>query len=841
MCFALVNILVYFEFSDGYCEEYLEVEQLGDIFSEHESDNAINECDEELDGEVNSNSEASDAAENVVDNNTQSGENDPAPNTNSATETSSFTPLDKEDNEDFNHVPISSQLCSTFVELLKLKSENSLSTKVMNQFIRAYKRINLEELPKKYESVEDELKVSDVRPVSKRISGKLISYFPIHRWLHIIVMLNLLVGLMVTCNPQSSNYTDISSGTWFSGFLARVPEGYTPLAIDIYYDHFGVSNSEKLGGLYFTIANLPPDILMKPDNKFVLSLLPTGVNLQDVLRLVLNDLIYYQGKFTITIAGEVYKLYCEIARLVGDNPGLAELCACLNHSALSPCRKCRIPKKLLQVYNRLFKKKLQARMKRIWRRNLPKLAHKGRRTGKGVARKELQKYGLKGIRCVWLQLPASHQFDYCLHSVECLMHNEELGLLLQEIDYFTDLFDAKEYAAICKNMKDLPMIPGLPKFKAGWFEHLSSLLAKEVLVICKKIVYASFEFCENDDHKMSCWDCLVVHIHYFNMLGQPELPKNLVPKMHDLILEHHNLYKQLYLVEDNGEEAETSIIKPHVGLHWQTDISKWGMPVYFSTMHWEPKHKKLKLIKQHQTNNKAHGIDILEKEWHKQMCRTIGWKQKSNSTFILPSVDMISKFVCKRAAIQAKFRLAISAQDLKCLKDFIMASVSVSQLSLVKWMDAYNCRVEEGSVVMVNGPDNSLWFGKVLKIFAYFVDTQLFSVYLKLQWYTTELPITADSVDQYTFHAAKLKSSADIVPLASMCCLVLALDNFAGYEHTKYPVLLDCCYYLRKWHKSMLDIEATGQPEEMEEDEEGEREGEEEEREGERELGGGSD
>lgn len=316
--------------SDGYQEEYLEDDLLVEMFSEHESDyNSIYD-EEEIAEEVEDDIfvEEIEPQSNPV----------PAPlGSSSVPDTSSITPVDNKEDTDFTHIPVSSQLNPTWLELLKLKTQNSLSTIAMNQIISMFKRIKLEDLPKKYEVVEDTINCSNTGPVSHTLNGKPVYYFPIHRWLHIIVMLNLLGCLIVTHNSSTSHYQDMSTGSWFPGFLSRVPDGYTPLALDIYYDHFGVSNSDKLGGLYFSIANLPPDILMKPDNKFVLCLVPTGVNVQDVLRLVLNDFIFYQGKFTITISGLVYKLYCEIARLIGDIPGLAELCACLNHSAISPC------------------------------------------------------------------------------------------------------------------------------------------------------------------------------------------------------------------------------------------------------------------------------------------------------------------------------------------------------------------------------------------------------------------------------------------------------------------------------------------------------------------------
>lgn len=40
----------------------------------------------------------------------------------------------------------------------------------------------------------------------------------------------------------------------------------------------------------------------------------------------------------------------------------------------------------------------------------------------------------------------------------------------------------------------------------------------------------------------------------------------------------------------------------------------FGTPVFYSTMHWESKHKELKTIKNNQTNNSNHTRDIAEKD-----------------------------------------------------------------------------------------------------------------------------------------------------------------------------------------------------------------------------------
>lgn len=69
----------------------------------------------------------------------------------------------------------------------------------------------------------------------------------------------------------------------------------------------------------------------------------------------------------------------------------------------------------------------------------------------------------------------------------------------------------------------------------------------------------------------------------------------------------------------------------HQRFHWRTWIEEFGAPVYYSTMHWESKHKQLKLTKD-KTNNHQHHKDLLLKDMqktvHKLMhyyCSDVDW------------------------------------------------------------------------------------------------------------------------------------------------------------------------------------------------------------------------
>ena len=290
-----------------------------------------------------------------------------------------------------------------------------------------------------------------------KIDGKEIPYIPLQKWFSVWLQLNLFNHLTVQA-LDNGVLGDISTGSWFPEFLNRTPNGYLPVALDVYYDHWKVSKNKKLGGLYFSLANLPPHLLMKPDNKFVCCLVPTGTDIQAVLLKVLMELIAHKGKFTINVDNVTVNIYLEIARIVGDIPGLSEMCALLGHSAISCCRNCYILKKHLLDFETHYKAKNQADLAAILANCITALSsHQyvpfaDNTTTSEMANPEmspeeakstLQENGLKGKIPIWMKLGYG-SFDMISAAVNCLMHNEELGLLQLELKLYIKGFSKRQ-------------------------------------------------------------------------------------------------------------------------------------------------------------------------------------------------------------------------------------------------------------------------------------------------------------------------------------------------------------------------------------------------------------
>lgn len=105
-----------------------------------------------------------------------------------------------------------------------------------------------------------------------------------------------------------------------------------PLAIDIYYDDWKVSNLNSIGGLYFTIANLPKHLHWQVKHKFLICLVPYGETLQNIIPTVLQDIKRSQAPLYIQWQNKQVSICPRLARLIADIPACAEFCSMLGHA-----------------------------------------------------------------------------------------------------------------------------------------------------------------------------------------------------------------------------------------------------------------------------------------------------------------------------------------------------------------------------------------------------------------------------------------------------------------------------------------------------------------------------
>ncbi|XP_051158546.1 uncharacterized protein LOC127279929 [Leptopilina boulardi] len=132
------------------------------------------------------------------------------------------------------------------------------------------------------------------------------------------------------------------------------------LPLFVYYDDFEPNNPvghhcSKVGGIYVTIACLPPEIASRVENIFLSILFNTkdrdDFPVKDIIAPLLEDLrsLEKNGILVKLSTGEEIRIYFVLGLVLGDNLGIHQLCGlvCNFSTANYRCRYCKIYKNQL--------------------------------------------------------------------------------------------------------------------------------------------------------------------------------------------------------------------------------------------------------------------------------------------------------------------------------------------------------------------------------------------------------------------------------------------------------------------------------------------------------------
>ena len=680
---------------------------------------------------------------------------------------------------------------------VELKTKHTLSSTCMNDIISLMKQVDITTTPNRYELIEEKLVPDDMSIQFAVFAGIKVYYLIYTQWLYVILQSIEILDHLITKVTIVNNHMiqDFTTQRWFKEFIVRTPDGFTPIALAIYYDHWNIAQHKSIEGLYFSIINTPPKMYMKPDNKFVLALVPTGVDVQYILDLTLEGVKHPCKE--VKIVETTFRLYTEIAEIVGDIPRLAELCFQKQHNANSPCRQCKIPKEQLFLFEQKWKKKTMQELKNILEEYLP-IIYSEVHGQKGFAQNVLREHGLKESDRLsfWMEL---ENFDSCRQSLTCLMHNEELGLFALEMSHFMQHIGDHNTEILFNRLIEMPKIPGIPAVKKHWIKNFGNLLAKEIIAICKRLFFCLKNLCDKCSSKQ-CTKSLKLHVLYLTILSQPSLHESLLDPLHDLIVKHHKNFVALYYKENMGQ-----FLNIHLGLHWKKVIKEFEMPIFFSTMHYEPKHKKLKFIKTKQTNNHDHSHDILKQEQNKQICdKTVPNLKKSIDLDFCNSDDSIltSKYetvLYPKSYIITDDQTIALLKKISCLMDLDI-STEIRTVKKIKW-DGY--KISPNSDVMVEGDNESLWFAKISKIFAHTVNRQILSIFCKVQWYLSPTEISQVSLKRYQSFKATLDHDIDMIEIKSVHQPVMTKQETQFNYYRIFP-----CYYVNAMYNLIYETKS---------------------------------
>ena len=194
----------------------------------------------------------------------------------------------------------------------------------------------------------------------------------------------------------------------------------------------------------------------------------------------------------------------------------------------------------------------------------------------------------------------------------------------------------------------------------------------------------------------------------------------------------------------------------------------------------------------------------------------------------------MTKCVIAATKIQTIFRTnSFSDKDIRQLENLSgQRRISLlPQLFKAKNIVAGGIKYYSDMDVMVNGPNNNLWFSRVLFLFGHVIGTTskfLQAVYAKIQWYDTYEPILNSSIQQFTYNIARCLPDCNIISFSSFVCPVLikplgsisykqiiptnpvkVIDEGTFIPKTNnvqdFDLIVDTCYYVKKNYE--FDVE----------------------------------
>lgn len=349
--------------------------------------------------------------------------------------------------------------------------------------------------------------------------------------------------------------------------------------IVIYFDDFEVLNPlgskagcYKIGGVYFTVPNIPPCYASQLQYIFLALLFYSGdrstFGNECIFRCLINELneLYNEG---ITINCGV-KIKFVVVAITSDNLGLNSMLG-FNESFNSNyyCRICTCNKdqcKTLTIENKEL-----LRVKINYESDLE------------------NKLGIKE-KCVFNDIVNFHVYEnvYCdvMHDLFEGVHRYDMCVIINNLiskKYFTlNMLNSRiKYHTYNKFEKNIP-----PCFSSEQLKSDSLIMsASEMLILVLNFRFIIGDLVPQNDQT---WKFYLIILEITEILISRVLRKNTVDYLQSLIEEHHILY-----MEESGLHLKP---KFHNLLHYPTIILKIGPPIFLSCMRPESKHSEFKNI-----------------------------------------------------------------------------------------------------------------------------------------------------------------------------------------------------------------------------------------------------
>ena len=364
----------------------------------------------------------------------------------------------------------------------------------------------------------------------------------------------------------------------------------------LYFDEFETRNplgshagEEKLGGVYLSLATLPPHLVAKLHNIFLLTICHSKYikkfGNEKIFATTIEDLnILSEKGIKINIDGEEQTIYFDCGLVLGDNLGLNTICGFSeSFSAHRYCRVCSATKDQCQSMTIEY----------------PSLVRTVQSYELDISRAQFKETGLKE-RCIFNELHNFHISENIsldvMHDLSEGIASYTIGKILQtligekllSLKTVNDRIDKFHYGELEKGNKPRPLYFSHAK---GGQKLKIKQSSSEVLCLTR---YLGLMIGDLIPAANSYWKLYRYLRKIVGIITSPTLTRGQISNVKELIQKHNNMYFEKF-----GK------LKPkmHLWLHYTRVMLLNGPVIHYSSMKFERKNKKLKEMAVATTSN----------------------------------------------------------------------------------------------------------------------------------------------------------------------------------------------------------------------------------------------
>jgi hypothetical protein len=419
-------------------------------------------------------------------------------------------------------------------------------------------------------------------------------------------------------------YGNLNTGAWFTDFIEEfwdfkvnhldwvgiyivylnlicccndtvlVEQECIPVALEVYCDSFGVTNTRSSTGIYVGVSNLDISQKTRLENKMLYCLTPPGVDFMACVDNLLKDIdLLEKGVVTVWHAAKDtrVRLWGRVAITIGDMPASNKMNGYLGPGAVHPCRRCLLNNvsfnepDCLRSESHGFPNNLirdaDVIMETLTRGHDELAKGYGH---KGTAQDIFQEAGLSQNINDYKFICNFHNYDATKQSPNDTMHLDVLNNWSRHIrDCFMPKLSLNIRRRISDAVSTYPAMFNLPALSNGCMDT-TNWTASEWLSLSHMILPAA-----RRQAPLPMVQLLAKHCKVLRWLGAQKISASNLVRLEkdytDVLLGVQKMYPDC---------CSWQMPTHHAPVHWGFYIRHFGTPMHYSATRWEAVHQDFK-------------------------------------------------------------------------------------------------------------------------------------------------------------------------------------------------------------------------------------------------------